>query len=148
MRRSHARHMPGIFFLPFPTRACFCPPSPNNLECLLAVSKTHPLPPVYDDGMGGGWKWWEGHFVLLNSHISAYPTCLARKVCGLVRSTWGTSLGEDKLGARDKILNTKVARRACAGQTFPLSDICKCSIMSISDFGIIHQSSSCIKPTP
>ena len=34
-----------------------------------------------------------------------------------MRSTWGTSLGEDKLGARDKILNTKVARRACAGNT-------------------------------
>ena len=31
----------------------------------------------------------------------------------------GTSLGEDKLGARDKILNTKVARRACTGQTSP-----------------------------
>ena len=52
--------------------------------------------------------------MFLNSHISAYARCLARKVCGLVRSTWGTSQGEDKLGARDKILNTKVARRACA----------------------------------
>ena len=57
--------------------------------------------------------------MLLNPHISAYTRCLAGKVCGLVRSTWGTSQGEDKLGARDKILNTKVARRACAGQTFP-----------------------------
>ena len=57
--------------------------------------------------------------MLLNSHISAYTRCLAGKVCGLVRSTSGTSLGEDKLGARDKILNTKVACRACAGQTFP-----------------------------
>ena len=57
--------------------------------------------------------------MLLNSHISAHARCLAGKVCGLVRSTQGTSLGEDKLGARDKILNTKVARRACAGQTFP-----------------------------
>ena len=51
-------------FLLFPTRACFCPPpppSPNNLEYLLAVSKNlaHPLHPVYDDGKGGGWKWWE-----------------------------------------------------------------------------------------
>ena len=25
---------PGIFFGPFPTHACFCPPSPNNLEYL------------------------------------------------------------------------------------------------------------------
>ena len=58
--------------------------------------------------------------MLLNSHISAYATFLARKVCGPVRSTWGTSLGGDKLGARDRILNPKVARRACAGQTFPL----------------------------
>ena len=56
--------------------------------------------------------------MLLNSHISAYARCLAGKVCGLVRSTWGTSQSEDKLGARDKILNTKVAFRACAGQTF------------------------------
>ena len=54
--------------------------------------------------------------MLLNSHISAYTGCLAEKVCGLVRSTWGTSQGEDKLGARDKILNTKVVRRACAGR--------------------------------
>ena len=53
--------------------------------------------------------------MLLNSHIPVYATCLARKVCGLVRSTWGTSLGGDKLGARDRILNTKVARRARAG---------------------------------
>ena len=50
--------------------------------------------------------------MLLNSHISAYATCFAWKVCGLVRSTWGTSQGEDKLGARDRILNTKVVRRA------------------------------------
>ena len=54
--------------------------------------------------------------MLLNSHISAYARCLAGKVCGLVRSTWGTSQGEDRPGARDKIINTKVARRACAGQ--------------------------------
>ena len=46
--------------------------------------------------------------MLLNSHISAYTRCLAEKVCGLVQSTWGTSLGEDKLGATDTILNTKV----------------------------------------
>ena len=58
--------------------------------------------------------------MLLNSHVSAYTRSLAEKVCGLVRFTWGTSQGEDKLGARDKIRNTKVARRACAGQTFPL----------------------------
>ena len=57
--------------------------------------------------------------MLLNSHILAYARCFAWKVCGLLRSTWGTSLGEDKLGTRHKILNTKVARRACAGQTFP-----------------------------
>ena len=58
---QRARRVPGIFFLPFPTRACLCPPSPNNLEYLLAVSKNlaHPLHPVYDDGNGGGWKWWE-----------------------------------------------------------------------------------------
>ena len=40
---------------------CFCPPPPNNLEYLLAMSKNlaHPLHPVHDDGKGGGWKWWE-----------------------------------------------------------------------------------------
>ena len=39
----------------------FAPTSRNNLEYLLTVSKTlaHPLHPVYDDGKGGGWKWWE-----------------------------------------------------------------------------------------
>ena len=58
--------------------------------------------------------------MLLNSHISAYASCLAGKVCGLVRSTWGTSQGEDKLGARDKILDTKVACRARAGQNPPV----------------------------
>ena len=50
--------------------------------------------------------------MLLNSHISAYATCFAPKDCGLVRS----SLGGDKLGDRDRILNTKVARRACGGR--------------------------------
>ena len=109
------------FFDHSPPVPVFASPSPINLEYLLAVSKNlaHQLHPFNDDGKGGGWKWWEWHFVLLNSHFSAYATCLARKVCGLVRPTWGTSLGEDKLGARDKILNTKVVRRACAGQTFP-----------------------------
>ena len=58
--------------------------------------------------------------MLLNSHISAYARCLAGKGCGLVRSTWGASPGEDKPGARDKILNTKIARRARAGQTYNL----------------------------
>ena len=57
--------------------------------------------------------------MLLNSHIPDYAMCFARKVCGLVRSTWGTSLGGDKLGARDRILNTKVGRRVRAWQTFP-----------------------------
>ena len=59
--------------------------------------------------------------MLLLSHISANARCLAEKICGLVRSTWGTTRGENNLGARDKILNAKVAHRACAGQTFPLS---------------------------
>ena len=52
--------------------------------------------------------------MLLN--ISAYATFFAEKVCGPVRSTWGTSQGEDKLGARDRTLNTKVAHEACAGR--------------------------------
>ena len=56
-------------------------------------------------GLGGT----ECHFVLLNSHIPAYATCFAGKVCSPVQSTWRTSRGEDKLGARARILNTKVA---------------------------------------
>ena len=56
--------------------------------------------------------------MLLISHISVYARCLAGKVCGVVQSAWGTSLDEDKPGARDKILDTKVAHRARAGQTF------------------------------
>ena len=42
--------------------------------------------------------------MLLYSHISVFPRCLAEKGCSLVRCTLGTSQGEDKLGARDKIL--------------------------------------------
>ena len=57
----------------------------------------------------------------LNSHISAYARCFAWKVCGPVQSIRGTSQDKDKLGARDKILNTKVGRRARARQTFPPS---------------------------
>ena len=50
-------------------------------------------------------------FCVVNfSHSPAYATCFAQKVCGLVRSTWGTLLGGDKLGAGDRILNTKVPR--------------------------------------
>ena len=55
--------------------------------------------------------------MLLNSHILAHAMCLTRKVCSLVWSTWGTSLGGDKFGARDRILNTKVA---CCANIPPL----------------------------
>ena len=51
----------GHLFLTIPHPCLFLPPSPNNVEYLLAVSKNlaHPLHPVYDDGKGGGWTWWE-----------------------------------------------------------------------------------------
>ena len=55
-RASFFDHSPPVpVFAPPP------PPSPNNLEYLLTVSKNlaHPLHPVYDDGKGGGRKWWE-----------------------------------------------------------------------------------------
>ena len=106
VRRASVYHSPLV--------PVFAHTLPNNLGYLLAVSKNlaHPLHPAYDDGKGGGWKWWELHFVLLNSHILAYTRYLAEMVCGLVWSTWGTSQGEDKLGSRDNILNTKVVRRA------------------------------------
>ena len=50
-RASFCGHSPPV--------PVFAPPSPNNLEYFLAVSKNlaHPLHPVYDDGKGGGWKW-------------------------------------------------------------------------------------------
>ena len=66
--------------------------------------------------------------MLLNSHISAYARCLAGKVCGLVRSTWGTSLGEDKLGARDKMLNTKVACWHAPGKHPPEAEADRCPV--------------------
>ena len=54
--------MPGMcrasFFYHSPLVPVFAPTSPNNLEYLLAVSNNL-AHPVYDDGMGGGWKWWE-----------------------------------------------------------------------------------------
>ena len=71
MSRSYSAEMmvlrgsvsvPGIFFFYHsPLVPVFAPTSPNNLEYLIAVSKTlaHPLHPAYDDGKGGGWKWWE-----------------------------------------------------------------------------------------
>ena len=48
------------FFDHSPLVPLFALTSPNNLEYLLAVSKNlaHPLHPVYDDGIGGGWQWW------------------------------------------------------------------------------------------
>ena len=30
----------------------------------MSKNLAYPLQPVYDDGKGGGWKWWEWHFVL------------------------------------------------------------------------------------
>ena len=57
-RRAHAGH---LFLTSPPPVPVFAPPSPHNLEYLLTVSKNlaHPLHPVYDNGKGGGWKWWE-----------------------------------------------------------------------------------------
>jgi hypothetical protein len=49
--------------------------------------------------------------VLLNSHVSANARRFAGTVCSPVQSIWGTSLGEDKLGASARTLNTQVARR-------------------------------------
>ena len=48
------------FFDHSPPVPVFAPTSRSNLEYLLTVSKdlAHPLHPVYDDGKGGGWKWW------------------------------------------------------------------------------------------
>ena len=99
----------GIFSLPFPIRACPPPPPPHQTICPqegrgdVATSDLVPfhLPVLL-----------RGNQVLLSSHISAYATCFAGEVCSLVWSSWGTSRGEGKLGAKARILNTKVARRA------------------------------------
>ena len=47
---------------------------------------------------------------------------LLGKVCGPLWSTWGAPLGEGKSGVKVGIVNTKVAYRACAGQTPPSED--------------------------
>ena len=49
------------FFYHYPPAPVFAPTSPNNSEYLPAMCKNlaHPLHPTYDDGKGGGWKWWE-----------------------------------------------------------------------------------------
>ena len=49
------------FFDHTPPVPVFAPTPENNLEYLLALYKNlaHPLHPVYDNGKGGGWKWWE-----------------------------------------------------------------------------------------
>ena len=55
---SRAGCVRASFFDPSPPVHVFAPP---HVEYLLAVSKNmaHPLHQVYDDGKGGGWKWWE-----------------------------------------------------------------------------------------
>ena len=82
----------ACFFDCSPPVPLFAPPSPNNLENFLAMSKdlAHPLHPVYDDGKGGGWKWWEWHFVLVNFHTSAYARCLAGMLFFLGRAQFSS----------------------------------------------------------
>ena len=46
--------------------------------------------------------------------------CIVGKVCSPLCSTWGATLGKGKSGIKVGIINTKVARRARAGQTLPL----------------------------
>ena len=92
------------------------PPSPNNLEYLLAVSKNlaHPLHPVYDDGKDGGWEVVGVTFCVVE--FLYFGLCHVLGTEGLRSSAvYLNSLGGDKLGARDRILNTKVARQAYAG---------------------------------
>ena len=124
---SHPRHSSGLrgsvsapgvrptsFFFPFPTDACFCPLSPNNRAnfgspAVAALS--------YNVGVVGN------DACVCNcacSHIcetdSLVPVCGNTTPGCPLWSTWGTSLGEDKPGARARILKTKVPRRACAGR--------------------------------
>ena len=70
MRRACAGHLfffSSSLFLTIPHPCLFLPPltkqsgEPSHRENLLTASKNlaHPLHPVYDDGKGGGWKWWD-----------------------------------------------------------------------------------------
>ena len=116
--------VPGIFFLTIPHPCLVSPPPPPSHQTIWGTfSPCLRIWPILCTqfmtmarvvvGSGGS--------DICVVEFSYFGLCkvLAGKVCGLVRSTWGTSQGEDKLGARDRMLNTKVARRACARQTFP-----------------------------
>ena len=110
---------PGIFLLTIPHPRLFMPPppaSPNNrancgFPAVAALS--------YNVGVVGN----DPRFC----NCATGLTCVKRTVLGdttpgcPLRSTWGTALCEATLGVRARILDTKVARRARAGQTFPPS---------------------------
>ena len=110
------------FFSPFPTCACFCPPSRNNQANFgqpAVAALSYNVGVVGNDACFCNCAW---------SHIcetdSLVPVCGDTTPGCPPRSIWGTSLGEDNIGVRARILNPKVTRRARAGQTFPPSCIC------------------------
>ena len=62
---------------------------------------------------------------MLNSAISTHAACFIGKVCGPLWSTWGAPRGEGKSRVKVGLVNTKVARRARAGQTPPPPPLCE-----------------------
>ena len=103
-RRAHTGH---FFFLPFPTRACFCPPSPNNranFGCIAVAALSYNVGVVSNDACFCNCAW--SHICEMDSLV---PVCGDTTPGCPLRSTWGTSLGEGKLGATARILTTKVA---------------------------------------
>ena len=57
---------------------------------------------------------------MLKFSISSYAACFVGKICVPLWLTLGAPLGEGKSGVTVRIVNTKGARRARAGQTPPL----------------------------
>ena len=84
-RRARAGHL--FLTIPHPCLPLH-PPSPNNLEYLLAVSKNlaHPLHPVYEDGKGGGWKWWEWQISIAGATSDMYRCDVSVVATALYRS--------------------------------------------------------------
>ena len=84
--------------------------------------------------------------MLLSSHVSASARCFAGKVCGLVWSTWGTSLGEDKLGARDRTLNAKVGTHRA---NIPPMSTVQVTVAHLASFQTLHpRALQCPPPPP
>ena len=105
------------FFDHFPSVPFFASPSPNNranFVSLAVATLSYNVGVVGNDACFCNCAW--SHICETDSVVPVFGD--STPGCPL-RSPWGTSLGDDKLGARARILDTKVARRVRTGQTFP-----------------------------